>query len=269
MHQKGDANRMKNETLDLLARRRSVRAYEKTPVRQEDISAMQQAVLRAPTAGNMMLYSVIDIQEPSIKASLADLCDHQSFIAEAPLLWLFAADCQKWDDYYHSSGAVEEAQALGRPYRAPGAGDLMIAACDTMIAAQTAVTAADSLSIGSCYIGDILENYEQVRELLKLPKYVFPLTLVCFGYPKGGYRRTEATTIRHEVKDIFHTDQYQQKDGQRLSKMFAAHDAAYAASGRLGAENRTTAHYYYLRKYTSTFMLEMNRSVAKMLKNWA
>ncbi len=43
--------------------------------------------------------------------------------------------------------------------------------------------AAESMGIGSCYIGDILEKYEFHRDLLKLPPYVLPITLVCFGRP--------------------------------------------------------------------------------------
>ncbi len=42
-----------------------------------------------------------------------------------------------------------------------------------MVAAQTAVTAAESLGLGSCYIGDIMENYEEHKRLFDLPDYVF------------------------------------------------------------------------------------------------
>ena len=40
------------------------------------------------------------------------------------------------------------------------------------IAAQNAVVAAESLGIGSCYIGDVIENAEQMREALHLPEHV-------------------------------------------------------------------------------------------------
>ena len=42
----------------------------------------------------------------------------------------------------------------------------MLAVTDCAIAAQNAVTAADSLGLGSCYIGDIMEQCEFHRELL-------------------------------------------------------------------------------------------------------
>ena len=42
--------------------------------------------------------------------------------------------------------------------RIPGVGDLLLATTDATIAAQNAVVATESLGIGSCYIGDILEQ---------------------------------------------------------------------------------------------------------------
>ena len=59
----------------------------------------------------------------------------------------------------------------------------MLAVTDCVIAAQNAVTAADSLGLGSCYIGDIMERCEFHRELLNLPDYVFPAVMLVIGAP--------------------------------------------------------------------------------------
>lgn len=69
------------------------------------------------------------------------------------------------------------------PPRHPSAGDLMLAVEDSSLAAQNAVTAAWSLGIGSCYIGDIMEHCELHRELFQLPPYVFPAVMLVLGYP--------------------------------------------------------------------------------------
>ena len=45
------------------------------------------------------------------------------------------------------------------------------------------MVAAESLGVGSCYIGDILENVEEHRCLLDLPDYVMPAAMVVYGYP--------------------------------------------------------------------------------------
>ena len=87
-------------------------------------------------------------------------CDNQPFIARAPLVLLFLADYQRWFDYYMLSGVEDLCRRRGEPLRKPQEGDLFLACNDALIAAQTAVVAAESLGIGSCYIGDIMENYE-------------------------------------------------------------------------------------------------------------
>lgn len=57
-----------------------------------------------------------------------------------------------------------------------------------MIAAQNAVVAAEALGLGSCYIGDIVENAEEVAELLDLPPYTIPLSMLIIGTPRKERR---------------------------------------------------------------------------------
>lgn len=71
--------------------------------------------------------------------------------------------------------------------------NLMLASCDAFIAAQNSVIAAESLGLGSCYIGDIMENYEIHQEMFNLPEYTFPITMLCFGYPVGDYTGRQIT----------------------------------------------------------------------------
>ena len=106
--------------------------------------------------------------------------------------------------------------------RKPEEGDLFLACCDALIAAQTAVIAAESLGLGSCYIGDIMENYEVHRELFDLPKYVFPICLLCFGYPTPQQIEREQTP-RFQEKFILFENHYHRLDGQEFEEMF--HDS--------------------------------------------
>ena len=48
-----------NPTLRLLHQRASLRVYDKRDISQETLDQILQAMMRAPTAGNQMLYSVI------------------------------------------------------------------------------------------------------------------------------------------------------------------------------------------------------------------
>jgi FMN reductase (NADPH)/FMN reductase [NAD(P)H] len=104
--------------------------------------------------------------------------------------------------------------------RKPEEGDLLLACCDAMIAAQTAVLAAESLGIGSCYIGDIMENNEAHKELFQLPKYVIPIGLLCFGHPTQAQKEREKTSRFGE--DFIHfIDRYRRLDEDEFNEMYA------------------------------------------------
>lgn len=256
---------MTNATLEIIARRRSVRAYADRPLTQIEKDAILQATLRAPTAGNMMLYTIIEIEDQALKDRLAVSCDDQPFIARAPFVLLFAADYQRWFDLFIYDQAPERAAALGIQPRTPQEGDLMLAVCDTLIAAQTAVIAAESLGIASCYIGDILENYEIHRDLLGLPKYVLPVTLLCFGYPQQELSDKQPVP-RFDRKFIVHRNAYHRLDQAELQEMLAAREAQ--AQGRYGNDAHNLGQSVYLRKFVSAFSVEMSRSVAEMICSW-
>ena len=172
-----------NPTIEVIQNRKSVRAYLDQPIPETEREAIIDAAMRSPTAGNMMLYSIIEVENQGTKDRLVKTCDNQPFIAKAPLVLLFLADFQRWYDYFIASGVPRMCEEANTTMRRPEEGDLFLACCDALIAAQTAVIAAESLGIGSCYIGDIMENYEEHRAMFNLPKYVFPIALVCFGYP--------------------------------------------------------------------------------------
>jgi FMN reductase (NADPH)/FMN reductase [NAD(P)H] len=256
-----------NPTLDVLLNRKSVRVYADRPIEPAEKDLILQAAMRAPTAGNMMLYSIIEVEDQALKDRLAVTCDHQPFIAKAPYLLLFLADYQRWHDYYQSSGAVALAQARGLPTRCPEEGDLLLACCDALIAAQTAVVAAEALGIGSCYIGDILEQFETHRQLLGLPRYVLPVTLVCFGYPTPE-QAARVQPTRFDREFIVHKNTYRQLDSAGLERWMQARNQQLMDSGprKDGIEN--AGQLNYLRKFTAEFSIEMSHSVRAMLASW-
>lgn len=256
-----------NQTLKVIDGRKSVRAYSDQPVTDEEKNLILQAAMRAPTAGNMMLYSIIEIEDQTTKDRLAETCDHQPFIAKAPFLLLFLADYQRWFDYFTYCEVERRSQEISLPYRTPQAGDMLLACCDALIAAQTAVIAAESLGIGSCYIGDILENYEIHQDLLHLAPYTVPLSLVCFGHPNSREKAAHRTP-RFDRKYIVHKNVYRRFEHQEMDDMFQTIKERYYANGKYpgGAEN--IGQTYFFRKFVADFSIEMSRSVKKILKNW-
>jgi nitroreductase len=96
-----------NEVIRLLDERCSTRAYDPAPPTAEEKRAILHAAMRAPTAGNLMLYSIIEIEDQALKDRLAVTCDDQPFIARAPWVLLFVADFQKWMDLFAACGCDE------------------------------------------------------------------------------------------------------------------------------------------------------------------
>ncbi len=256
-----------NDTLKVIANRRSVRNYATPPLNEEEKDAILGAAMRAPTAGNLMLYSIIEIEDQALKDRLAVTCDNQPFIAKAPLLLLFAADYQRQFDIYTMSGAEEKSRQRGIDFRKPQVGDMLLACCDAVIAAQTAVLAAESLGIGSCYIGDILEQYETHRELLGLPPYVVPVALVCFGRP-AVVKDEVRLTPRYDRKFIVHRDRYHSIDRLGMEEMLRPTVERAFPSEFRPEDVDEIAQRMFFRKFASDFAREMSRSVREMLKNW-
>ena len=116
-----------NDTLKVIQQRRSTRKYANTPVTSEEKEAILQAAMRAPTAGNMMLYTIIEVEDQTLKDRLAVTCDNQPFIAKAPYVLLFAADYQRWMDTFNWSGAPDACKEKGLQPRTPQEGDLLLA----------------------------------------------------------------------------------------------------------------------------------------------
>ena len=239
-----------NETLQGLFERKSVRVFEEKAVSAEDKQLILRACVEAPSAGNQQLYTILDITDTKLKAALADACDHQPFIASAPFVLVFVADCLKYQDAYEVAGAEP---------RLPGKGDLMLAVTDTCIAAQNAVTAAHSLGLGSCYIGDIMENREIMRVLLHLPKYTFPCAMLVFGYPTQQ-QLDRPKPERFSVSDILCENSYVRKTEPELRKMF---------DKRCSGDFDGWMHAFCKRKYNSDFSREMTRSVSGYLEDFS
>ena len=239
-----------NQTIQQLKDRKSVRVFTDKPIPEQEVSAILEAAVNAPTAGNQQLYTIIQVTRQDLKERLAESCDHQPFIAQAPLVLVFCADCRKW---YHAF------REYGCEPRKPGVGDLMLAVSDTNIAAQNAVVAAHSLGIGSCYLGDIMENAEVQREILSLPQYVFPAAMLVFGYPTAQ-QLERPKPQRADLRHIVHENGYRDMDKEELGQML------FKNTGERSFEDWIRA--FCNRKYNSDFSREMTRSVNVFLEDF-
>lgn len=254
----------KDAVLEVIGKRVSLRAYDAKGISKEEEDAIIEAAMRAPTAGNQMMYSMIIIRDQKKKELLAQSCDHQPFMAKAPLMIVFVADMQKWFDYYVKNDVKQFCEGKDFRFEAPQESELLLAIEDTMLAAQNSVIAAEAMDIGSCYIGDIIENGEYIKELLELPQYTMPISLVVYGhYPKQLPRIPRK---RFDRRFVVFEDRYHRLDEAEIDAMFREEDARFNADNRSGAEN--FAQEFYARKTGAPFSKEMARSVRFWLKQW-
>lgn len=290
------AENLANPVLDVIEARTSTRAFSPEPVTDEERQAILHAASRAPSAGAMMFYSIIDLRDEELRGKVCRICDDQPFMLKAPLWLLFVCDTHKWSALYAHTHCEDDPTLASFPenaHRKPGVGDLFLGVQDAMCAAQTAVIAAESLGIGSCYIGDCIERGEELSELLSLPEGTIPLSLLVFGHkrpakegevsvsctvddaaPAASEQPSPAPKPRrkqtpHPVTNLVMVDAYRPADEQTLNEQVAELDEKFTPHAiAQGAPAGERVRKLYHRKHTSDFMAEMNRSSAWWLDRW-
>ena len=241
-----------NEVLKQLYDRKSVRVYEDRPVPEDVKQEILSAAIQAPSAGNMALYTILDITDQALKDKLSVSCDNQPFIATAPVVLIFCADYRRWYDVFRSAVDI---------VRKPDLGDLFLAQADAIIAAQNAVVAAQSLGLGGCYIGDITENFEYHKKLLHLPQYVVPAAMLCMGYPTAQ-QLSRSKPPRHDIADLVYENGYHMEKAAEMPRMLAAQQ------DKTGEDLRDYLRRFCKRKWNSAFSEEMSRSCRAMAEDW-
>jgi nitroreductase len=234
-------------------KRKSCRSFEPKPVENDIKETLYEAAIQAPSAGNQQLYSIIDITDDTLKEQLSILCDNQPFIRNAPIVSIFAADCERWLVLYKSAG-IEP--------RPPEIGDLTLSVLDACIAAHNFVTAAEAYGLRTCYIGDILENAESIRQLLGLPQTLVPAVMLVSGYPTL-YAENRSKPRRFRLQDMVYENGYRQWSEQEAADAYMLREHITDADEYIRRMNA-----FYQRKYDSGFMLEMNRSVAEYVRRF-
>ena len=254
---------MDNEVLSVIRSRRTLRRFSDREVEPQVMDAVIDAALRAPTASNMMYYSIIHVTDDTIKQKLQATCNGYPYIGQAPQMLIFCADYQKWEDYFTGSGVREKCSEMGKRYLEPCERNFVLCCDDALLAAQNAVIAAESLGLGSCFIGHITSHCEEHRALLNLPPLVTPIVMLLLGYPQEPDNRR--LSPRFARRYIVHENAYHRLSAQELEEM-TADRFAFVKPNRFGAENK--AQNLYLSKYDQPAYRESARSMHEAMKPW-
>ena len=213
--------------IDQLLTHSSVRAYLPDPVSDETLSAIIAAAQSAASSSNLQTWGVVAVRDADKRARLAELAGNQAHVRDAPLQLVWLADLARLEDIAHRAGRP----SLALNYLEM----LVVAIIDAALAAQNAVAAAESLGLGTVYIGGMRNQPEAVAELLGLPPKVFGVFGLCVGTPDPA--QPAAIKPRPPQSLVLHHETY-----TPLAEQAAGIEAYNATMARFYAAQKMTVH---------------------------
>ena len=100
---------------------------------------------------------------------------------------------------------------------------LLMGMQDAAYMAQNMVIAAESLGLGTCYIGSVPYYADKIAERLKLPQKVFPLVGLTVGYPAEN----PPTRPRYPLEFVLFENEYPELDEDAINKSKKEMDDGY------------------------------------------
>ena len=165
------------KAVESMVQRASCRAFAERDIEEEKLDLIMEAGLSAASGGNLQPVSIIMVKDRENARRLCELCENQSFIAQAPVNLIFLLDWYKFSVYAADQKA---------PFTCPDSYmHFLIGVEDVMCIAQSIETAAHLLGLGSCYVGSCIESCDKLAKDYNLPKYSFPILVLSLGYPKA------------------------------------------------------------------------------------
>ena len=248
------------DVLDCIENRSSVRVYKDEPLSEREFDILVRAALRAPSAGNLLQYSIVAVTDQATKHQLCEMMGRQPFIKKAPLLMIFNADehriekwLERWGGHFHFDGQYV----------------FHIACSDALIASENVVLAAEALGLGSVYVGNVIGRANQVRQLLGYPRHVVPVALLCIGRPLFPPAKRE----RLSVRAILHKERYQDYTDEEMTEIYGGLESEWATknpegltiAGGVKVRSRAewTMNAHYTEEHIRTGDEEMKRAMVE------
>jgi len=246
---------MPNQVIDTLLQHRSIREFTSQNIEQEKLDLILKSACNGSTMGNMQLFSIIVIRDKKRMEEMAPLHFNQPLATNAPLMLIFCADIHRFNKYCEYRQAETEAYSNLQSYQ--------WAVTDSIIAAQNACVAAESLGLGFCWLGTITYNCDQFVEKLHLPQNVFPTACISFGYPAVHPELTD----KLPVEAMIHQELYEEYDEARINALWKEKEA-HPNTQRLLEENQldNLAQIFTQRRYTKTDNEHFCEVLVKTLK---
>ncbi len=160
-----------------LLERRSIRRYEWESISDAAMNFIYEAIRSTPTSYNGQQFSVIDIDDQSVKETLYGITN-QKQIKTCNHFLMFCAD-------YNKIMRLSAAKGIEFPDFTNTMDGVMVGIIDAALAMQNALVAANAMGLGCCCIGYArTADPFKIAELLELPKGVFVVCGLAIGVPR-------------------------------------------------------------------------------------
>ena len=236
------------------ANRRTVRRFSDREVSRSLIDSVIERAMRAPTTGNMQLYSVIVSQEPSMLENIRPLHFCQPASMGAKVVLTVCADFYRFSRWCRLSKAE------------PGYDNFLSftsAMLDATVFAQQIVTIAEMEGLGTCYLGTATYNAEGISDLLSLPELVVPVACLAIGWPDGEGEESE----RLPLEAVCYSERYPEMTDGDIAVLYKAKDD-YAPNAKFIAENgkETLAQVFTDVRYPRAMNEEFSEKLLGLLR---
>lgn len=241
--------------------RRTVRRFTSEDIDESLIMSILRRAAKAPTTGNMQLYSIIETRDPEMLSKLAAMHFNQPAATGAKVMLTFCADLYRftrWCEVNRADAGFDNLLSFTSAF------------ADAMIMAQQTVTIAEMEGLGTCYLGTVTYNADKIAELLELPELTVPVACIALGHPAEEGEATE----RLEVEGYLHKEKYRKLTDSDIIEIYKVKDE-YPANGRYVEENakenlaQVFAEVRYPRAMNEDFSASFKKflETQKLLKN--
>lgn len=168
-----------DNVLKTVKERRSIRDFLKKDIPEEILKKLIDALIWAPSAGNLQARKFYFIKDSRIKMNIAAAALSQNFIAEAPLVIIGCTDSRIFFHYGERGVNLYAVQDVACSIM-----NMMLVACEN--------------GLGSVWVGAFREN--EVSEILKLPDNLKPVAIVPVGYPSKIPYAPQRVSVKEAVE---------------------------------------------------------------------
>ncbi len=203
--------------------RRSVRRFEERTVDEGLLRSILTRAMKAPTCGNMQLYTVIVTRGEEARKALAAKHFNQPAATGAPVLLTICADFNRFTRWCRLRGADAGFDNFL---------SFTSAVADATALTQQIATIAEMEGLGTCWLGTVTFNAPAISELLRLPELVVPVGALAIGWPAEKGEETERLPYEAVVAE----DAYPQWSDEEVLQLFKEKEQWPANKGYV-AEN--------------------------------